>query len=168
MDKGFQLQISWAVVADLGNFGQGQLTGQHNALGPQLIADLGGLVVCDARLGRDVALDLRGILFSQCQHAQVSDNKGIYACLGSILDILGQFGQFLVGGQSIQGQVDLFATGVGKDAALAQFAHRQVDRGCAHTKLRQGAVDGIRAVHDGVFQRFQAARRGQQFRLLQH
>ena len=57
---------------------------------------------------------------------------------------------------------------MGKDAALVQFAHGQVDGCGAHAKFRQGAVDGIRAVHDGVFQRFQAARRGQQFRLLQH
>ncbi len=43
---------------------------------------------------------------------------------------------------------------MGKDAALVQFAHGQVDGCGAHAKFRQGAVDGIRAVHDGVFQRF--------------
>ena len=62
----------------------------------------------------------------------------------------------------------LFAAGVGEDAALVQLAHRQVDRGGPHAEFRQSAVDSVRAVHDGVFQSFQAAGGGQQFRLLQH
>ncbi len=40
MDKGFQLQILRAVVADLGNFGQGSSRPAQRA-SPQLIADLG-------------------------------------------------------------------------------------------------------------------------------
>ena len=115
-----------------------------------------------------MALHLGGVLFGQRQHAQVGNDKGIDAGLGGILDILGQLVQLLVGGQSVQRQIDLFAAGVGEDAALVQLAHRQVDRGGPHAEFRQGAVDGVRAVHDGVFQSFQAAGGGQQFRLLQH
>ena len=57
---------------------------------------------------------------------------------------------------------------MGKDAALAQLPYRQVYRGRAHTEFRQGAVNGVSAVHHSIFQGLQAARRGQQFRLLQH
>ena len=168
MDERLQLQILRAVVADLRDLGQGQFAGQHNALGSQLVADLRGLIVRDACLGRDMTLDLRGILFGQRQHTQIGNDERIHARLGGILNVPGQLGKFLVRGQGVQRQIDLFAAGMGKDAALVQFAHSQVDGCGAHAKFRQGAVDGICAVHDGVFQRFQAARGGQQFRLLQH
>ena len=115
-----------------------------------------------------MTLDLRGVLFGQRQHTQVGNDERIHARLGGVLNVPGQLGKFLVRGQGVQRQIDLFAAGMGKDAALVQFAHGQVDGCGAHAKFRQGAVDGIRAVHDGVFQRFQAARGGQQFRLLQH
>ena len=96
------------------------------------------------------------------------DDKGIHTGLGGILYILRQLGQFLIGRQGVKGQIDLFAAGMGKDAALAQFPYRQVYRGRAHTEFRQGAVNGVSAVHHSIFQGLQAARRGQQFRLLQH
>jgi len=115
-----------------------------------------------------MALHLGSVFFGQRQHTQVGNDKGIDAGLGGILDILGQLVQLLVGGQGVQRQIDLFAAGVGEDAALVQLAHRQVDRGGPHAEFRQSAVDSVRAVHDGVFQSFQAAGGGQQFRLLQH
>ena len=151
VDERFQFKVGGAVIADEGDLGQGQLARQHDAFCAQFVADLGGLVVGDARLRGDMALDLRGVLFSQCQHAQVGDDERIHPRLGSVLDILGQLAQLFVGGQGVQGQIDFFAARVGKNAALVQFAHRQVDRGGAHAKFRQGAVDGVRAVHDGVF-----------------
>ena len=168
VNESFQFQVSRAVIADEGDLGQGQFTGQHHALGAQFVADLGGLVVGDARLGGDMALHLGSVFFGQRQHTQVGNDKGIDAGLGGILDILGQLVQLLVGGQGVQRQIDLFAAGVGEDAALVQLAHRQVDRGGPHAEFRQSAVDSVRAVHDGVFQSFQAAGGGQQFRLLQH
>ena len=115
-----------------------------------------------------MALHLRGVFFGQRQHTQIGDDKGIHTGLGGILYILRQLGQFLIGRQGVKGQIDLFAAGMGKDAALAQLPYRQVYRGRAHTKFRQGAVNGVSAVHHSIFQGLQAARRGQQFRLLQH
>ena len=54
---------------------------------------------------------------------------------------------------------------VGKYAALPQFVIGQIRRCGTHAELRQRAVYGIRSVQHRIFQCFQAARRGQQFRL---
>ena len=151
VDKGFEVQLLGAVIADEGDLGQGQLSCQHHALGAQLIRHGRRLVVGDARLGGNMAFHLRGVLFGKAQNAQVGNDKGIHARLGGGLDILGQLLEFAVGGQGVQRQVDLFAAGVGKNTALAQLVHRQVDGRGAHTELRQGAVDGIRAVQHRVF-----------------
>ena len=89
MDERLQFQILWAVVADLRDLGQGQFAGQHNALGSQLVADLRSLIVRDARLGRDMTLDLRGVFFGQRQHTQVGNDKRIHARLGGVLNVPG-------------------------------------------------------------------------------
>lgn len=76
MDKGLQFQIRRAVVAYQGNLGKRQLPRKDNALGTQLIANLSRLIVRNARLGRDMALHLRGVFFCQRQHTQIGDDKG--------------------------------------------------------------------------------------------
>ena len=64
-----------------------------------------------------MTLDLRGVLFGQRQHTQVGNDERIHARLGGILNVPGQLGKFLVRGQGVQRQIDLFAAGMGKDAA---------------------------------------------------
>ena len=125
----------------------------------------GGGVVGDARLGGKVDVGVGGVFFAQLHHAQIRRDKGVHAGVPRVPDGLGQAGQLVVGGQGVQRQVDLFAAGVGKDAALGQLAGRKVGGRGAHAELLQGAVDGVGAVEHRVFQRFQVARRAEQFRL---
>ena len=57
-----------------------------------------------------MTLDLRGVLFGQRQHTQIGNDERIHARLGGVLNVPGR-------------QIDLFAAGMGKDAALVQVAH---------------------------------------------
>ena len=63
---------------------------------------------------------------------------------------------------------ELVDAGVGVDDALGELLRREIGRGRAHAELRQAAVNSIRAVVHGIAQAFQVARRGEQFRDLQH
>ena len=168
MYKGFQIKFRRTIVTNLGNLGQRQFPGQNHALGAQFIGHPGGLVVGDACLCGDVPFHPRRILFGQSQHTQIGNNKSIHPRLGGILNVPGQFFQFLVGGQRIKRQINLFAPGMGKNTSLLQFFHGQVDRCRPHAEFRQSAVHRISAVQDCILQRFQAAGRRQKFGLLQH
>ena len=64
-----------------------------------------------------MTLDLRGVFFGQRQHTQIGNDERIHARLGGVLNVAGQLGKFLVRGQGVQRQIDLFAAGMGKDAA---------------------------------------------------
>ena len=100
------------------------------------------------------------------QHAEVGHDEGVHTGGGSVLDGLRQTVSLLVGGQGVHGQVDLAAPGVGIDDALAQLLRGEVGGCRAHPELGQSAVNGVRAVVDGIPQALEIARRGQKFRYL--
>ena len=168
MHKGFDLQFRRGLVADGGNVLQGHLAGQHHALCAQIVGGAGGGPVGDTGLGGHVHVDVRRKGLAGLQHAQVCHDEGIHTGLGGFPDGLGQTVGFLIGGQGVHGQVDFAAAGVGVDDALRQLLRREIGRGRAHAELRQAAVNSIRAVVHGIAQAFQVARRGEQFRDLQH
>ena len=168
MDKGLNFQFRRGLVPQGSNVLQGHLPGQHHPLGTHVVGSAGSSPVGDARLGGHVDINVRGKVLAGVQHTQVSHNKGIHARLRGGLDGLGQAVGLLIGGQGVHGQVDLAAAGVGIDDALRQLLRRKVGRSRAHSKFRQAAIHSVRAVVDGVPQAFQIARRGQQFRDLQH
>ena len=166
--EGFDLQFRRGLVADGGNVLQGHLAGQHHALCAQIVGGAGGGPVGDTGLGGHVHVDVRRKGLAGLQHAQVCHDEGIHTGFGRFLDGLGQTVGFLIGGQGVHGQVDFAAAGVGVDDALRQLLRREIGRGRAHAELRQAAVNSVRAVVHGVAQAFQVARRGEQFRDLQH
>ena len=168
MDKGLNFQFRRGLVPQGSNVLQGHLPGQHHPLGTHVVGSAGSSPVGDARLGGHVDINVRGKVLAGVQHTQVSHNKGIHARLRGGLDGLGQAVGLLIGGQGVHGQVDLAAAGVGIDDALRQLLRRKVGRSRAHSKFRQAAIHSVRAVVDGVPQALQIARRGQQFRDLQH
>ena len=168
MHKGLDLQFRRGLVAQDGDILQGHLAGQHHALGTQVIGGAGGGPVGDAGLGGHMHVDVRGNGLAGIQHAQVGHDKGIHTGLGGLLDGVRQAVGFLIGGQGVHGQVDLAAPGMGIDDALGELLRRKVGRCRPHAELRQAAVNGIGTVVDGIAQALQIARRGEQFRDLQH
>ena len=166
--KGLDLQFRRGLVAQDGDVLQGHLAGQHHALGTQVIGGAGGGPVGDAGLGGHVHVDVRGNGLAGIQHAQVGHDEGIHTGLGGLLDGVRQAVGFLIGRQGVHGQVDLAAPGMGIDDALGELFRRKVGRCRPHTELRQAAVNGIGTVVDGIAQALQIARRGEQFRDLQH
>ena len=113
-------------------------------------------------------VDVRGNGLAGIQHAQVGHDEGIHTGLGGLLDGVRQAVGFLIGGQGVHGQVDLAAPGMGIDDTLGELLRRKVGRCRPHAELRQAAVNGIGTVVDGIAQALQIARRGEQFRDLQH
>ena len=168
VDKGLQLQLGRGLVPDHGDVGQAQLPGQHHPLGPHLPAGGGGGVARDAGLGGHMHVHIGGPGLAGVQHPQVGHDEGVHPGGGRLPDGVGHPGSLLVGGQGVQGQVDLAAPGVGVDHPLGQLFGGEVGGRGPHPKLGQGAVDGVRPVADGVAQPFQVPGGGQQFRYLKH
>ena len=163
--ESFQFQFRRCVIPDDGNISQTQFPGKNHSLGTHLVGLGGGSIIGNTCLGRKMYFHTGGIFLGQSQYAKIGNNKGIHTGIGSVLHGLGQPVQFFIGRQGIQGQVYPAAAGVGKNAALPQFVIGQIRRCGTHAELRQRAVYGIRSVQHRIFQCFQAARRGQQFRL---
>ena len=168
MDKGFQLQFRRSFVPDDGDLGEAEFPGQHHPFGPHLAAGCSSRVVGDAGLGGHMHIDVGGIGLAGVQHPQVRHNKGVHSGLGSLADGVGHTVRLLVGGQGVQGQIDLAPSCVGINHPFGQLFGGEVCGSGPHPKLRQGAVDGVGAVADRIAQPLQVPRRGQQLGYLKH
>ena len=159
---------SGGVGADLGDLLQSEFPCQYHSFCAQFIGGPGCSPVGDARLGGEVYLRLRGVLLGHGQHAQVRHDEGVHAGGPGLPDGIRQFPQLFVGGQSVQGQIELFAPGVAEGRSLRQLLRGEVLGRGAHTELGEPGIHRVRPVSQGIFQPFQVPRGGQQFRHRKH
>ena len=166
VNESLDFQLRRGLVAEGSDVLQGHLPGQHHPLRAHVVGGAGSGPVGNAGLGGHMDVDVGRERLAGVQHAEVGHDEGVHTGSGSVLDGLRQTVSLLVGGQGVHGQVDLAAPGVGIDDALAQLLRGEVGGCRAHPELGQRAVDGVRAVVDGIPQALEVACRGQKFRYL--
>ena len=159
--KGLDLQLLGSLLTDLPDLLQAQLPGQDDPVGAQLVPGPGGLVVDDAGLGGDVALDVGGVADGQGQHAHVGQDHRVHPGLVQVLQPLGQLGDFFIAGHGVAGHVDPHPLGVAQVHGGFQLLRAEVSGEGTHAEGISRQIDGVGPVGQGHAQALHVPGRGQ-------
>ena len=146
MDKGLDLQLLRNIVADLTDLLEGQLTGRHYTLGPQLMPEPIGTIVGIIGLGADVQFHLRQHFFGDGKYTGIGDDQRIGADLSQLFKILAHAIQILIMRQDIGSHIYFYAVFMGKSDTGSHVFHGEIFRLGTQTKSLSSNVHGIRAV----------------------
>ena len=161
--EGFKLQFLRHSGPDFGDFGQTQLSCQHNPLGAQVIPALGAGVVGNGLLGGDVPLAVRGIFSGQGKGPQIRQNQGVHPGAVQQFQVFRKVNDFLVSRHGVHGYMDLDPLAVGQSHRFGQLRPGEVPGEGAHSKAGACQIHGVRSVENGHVQLFHVPGRGQQF-----
>ena len=164
--KGLQLQLLGGLGPDLPDLVQGQLPGQDDPLGPQVVPGPGTLVVDHAGLGGDVPLHMGGVLPGQGEHPHVGQNHRVHPQAVQVLQPLRQAGCLLVPGHGVAGDVDPDALAVTQLHGGLQLLRAKIARKGAHAEGGAGQIDRVGPVSQGHLQPLHIPRRGQKLNFL--
>ena len=163
MGKHLDLQIRGRLGPDFSDFLQRQLPGQDHPAGSQAVPGPGGLIVDDAGLGGDVALDVGGVPLCQGQHPHIGQNHRVHPQLLQVLQPLRQAGRLPVPGHGVAGDVDAHPVGAAQRHGLFQLPGGEIAGKGAHPEGISRQIDGVRPIGHRHLQPLHVARRGKQF-----
>ena len=165
MDKGFDLQLRWGLLANFPNVLQGHFSRQNDPAGTQVVPGVGGLVVADAGLGGDVLLHVGGVLLGQPEGTQVGHDDGGDAGVVQHFQPSGQFLHLVAPGHGVDGHMGVHPVGFAIADGLVQLVLVKVPGEGTHPEGGACQIHRVRPVGHGHFQPLHIASRSQQFDL---
>ena len=164
MSEGLDLQFFGGLEADLPDLIKAQLPGQDHPAGSQVVPSGGRLVVDDAGLGRNVALDVGGVALGQSQGTHIGQDDGIHSHAVQILQPLREPGHLLIAGHGVAGHMDPHSLAVAQFHGGFQLFGGKIARKGAHTKHGTRQIDRVRSVGQSHLKPLHSSCRSQQFR----
>lgn len=146
VDEDFEIGVGFGV--DGGDFLEGQLAGEGDAVCALGEGELDAFGAGDAGLGGGVELEIGGDLAGEAEDAQVLHDEGVDAGFGNGGDGAGGFDEFVFEDEGVEGEV-------AADAALVQGAHDGGEFGKIEANFGAGGevleaeVAGVGASFDG-------------------
>ena len=148
VDKGLDLQGGRCPAPDLPDFLQGELPGQDDPAGPQLMPRPGRLVIADPRLGGDMELEPGGVPLRQAEDSQVRHDGGIYGGV-QIFQPLGQAIHLAAAGHGVACHMDGHAVPMAERHRLPKPFPVKIAGKCSHPEIIPRQIDRIRPVGHG-------------------